>query len=606
MNVSLAMLKTGDLNPHWLGYPHLAFYFNTIAFFLYFLVGHVAGVFATPADIPYPEVITIGVGKLAMPSEFLVGRSLTALMSIGAVILVYLIGRQFSDRKSVSLLATLLFAVSPAAVANSKFISLDAYGVFFLLLALYWVVRATDDPTPRRYFLAGMGIALAFSGKYNVGVIIVALFVAHWLNFGIVGWRRKEIYLALLASGLAFAVVNPFSALDPGGFFYGLTLASGSQSQFTGTSTNTFSWYISYLWNVEGIVVVLATFQAIRILLSRSKHGLVLISFPIVYIAFVSLFSVRNDRTILPVIPFLDLLAALLVADLCVWLVHAVTFPRRVVQAGAIALSLLLILPPLKTSVAADSRLTQIDSRETARQWIDANLPQGSRVAVEGYSPYVDSHKFVVQGVDTIIKHPSAWYVQNGFEYLVLSQGIYGQLLSNPRGFPLEVDRYNHFFSLFTELKRFNDNGYEIRIYKTGVTLPSHRVAARYGDYGEHVELVGYDDVQWTRGDPLRVRLTWGTLDAQPEPYEVELRLLAQDDREIVKTRGDLFQGKGWQTGMFDGTWVMPVPPETKPGQYRLQVNVIWMRYAYPMPAQSWTGQKIDPVILEPIEMQAR
>jgi hypothetical protein len=84
----------------------------------------------------------------------------------------------------------------------------------------------------------------------------------------------------------------------------------------------------------------------------------------------------------------------------------------------------------------------------------------------------------------------------------------------------------------------------------------------------------------------------------------VELRLLDKEDREIAVARSDLFQGKGWRTGMFDGVFTLPVPADLPPGAYRVQVNVIWTRFAYHLPAISWAEEKIDPVILQPIEMK--
>jgi 4-amino-4-deoxy-L-arabinose transferase-like glycosyltransferase len=605
MNVALTMLKTGDLNPHWLGYPHLAFYINAIGFFIYFLVGRLLGTFATPADIPYPQVVTIGVGKLAMPSEFLLSRGISVLFGTAAIVLVFLIGIQVSKRRAVGLISALLFAVSPAATANSHLISLDSYGVFFLLVAFYWIYALLDKPTFKGYILAGIGTGLAFSGKYNVGLIGLTLVLVHFLVFGFADWKRKELYFAILFSGLAFALVNPFSVVDLGGFFRGLALASGSQSQFTGMANNSFRWYLGYLWNVEGWIIALAGIQAVRLLKTKSKEGLAILSFPIIYLVFVSQFSVANDRTILPIIPFLDVLSAMLIVDLVDWLVNNTKFSCRAVEAS-IAIGLTwVIIQPLQVTAAADLRLTQIDGRETARRWLESNLPDGTRVAQEGYSPYLDTQRFVVQGVDTIIRHPPEWYRQNGFEDVIVSQGIYGRLFADPASYQREIEQYKQFFTSFSQVVRFDDNGYEVRVYKTGVVLPSHRVAARYGDYGEHVELIGYDDAQWAQGDPLQVHLYWRTPDEKPEPYEVELRLLGQNDREIAKTRSDLFQGKGWQSGMFNGTWTVVVPPETAPGSYRLQINVIWMRYAYSMPAQSWTGQRIDPVILGPIEMSA-
>jgi hypothetical protein len=93
-------------------------------------------------------------------------------------------------------------------------------------------------------------------------------------------------------------------------------------------------------------------------------------------------------------------------------------------------------------------------------------------------------------------------------------------------------------------------------------------------------------------------------LGSKPEPLEVELRLLGQADQEIAVARSDLFQGMGWRTGMFDGILTMPVPADVPPGVYRVQVNVIWTRFAYSLPAMDWAEQRIDPVILQPIELK--
>ncbi|MEW5717865.1 MAG: hypothetical protein AB1817_04495, partial [Chloroflexota bacterium] len=162
----------------------------------------------------------------------------------------------------------------------------------------------------------------------------------------------------------------------------------------------------------------------------------------------------------------------------------------------------------------------------------------------------------------------------------------------------------SQFFARYPLAARFDVNDWEIRSYKTDAAVPPHRVAARYGDYAEQIELIGYDDLQWTRGEPLRVRLFWRTLGDTPEPFEVELRLLGQADQEIAIARGDLFQGKGWRTGMFDGTFALSAPANLPPGQYRVQVNVIWTRYAYSLPAFSWAEQRIDPVLLHSITLK--
>lgn len=201
--------------------------------------------------------------------------------------------------------------------------------------------------------------------------------------------------------------------------------------------------------------------------------------------------------------------------------------------------------------------------------------------------------------------HSPDWYISNGFEYLIFSQGAFGRYFIDPTRYAIEVGRYNSFFSRFPLVARFDDNGYEIRIYKTGVMLPVHRVAARFGDYGDLVELIGYDDIRWVQGEPLPVRLFWRTLRDTPEPLALELRLLKPSDQQIAIVRNDLFQGKGWPQGMFATELMMSVPGGVAPGVYRLDVGVIQTRYAYRVPLMNWAEEKLERLWLSPVKMTA-
>jgi hypothetical protein len=119
---------------------------------------------------------------------------------------------------------------------------------------------------------------------------------------------------------------------------------------------------------------------------------------------------------------------------------------------------------PLSKTIVDTQRLTTVDSRETARIWIDNNLPPGSEIAIESYSPFINPSKFSVQG--RLIDHEPEWYVEKGFDYLVFSQGMYGRFYQNPERYKKEILQYEDFFRRFNIVNVFTDGGYEIRIYK--------------------------------------------------------------------------------------------------------------------------------------------
>ncbi len=607
VGIALKILHTGNLNPEFFNWPALLFYLNALVYSGYFVLGRMAGRFASPSDLPYPDIEIMAVGRATLPDEFLLGRGLTALFGTFSILLVYLICRQFDKGRTAAWLAALLMAVDVVDVKHSQFIRPDTFAVFFALVAVLFALKIVDDPHPRNYALAAIGAGLAASSKYNVAIIFVALVTAHWVRFQWSGLLRRELYLAVLVGLAAFLFTNPFVILDASRFLKigPLEDASIYATGHPGAEGDTFQWYVTFLWATQGLVLLLALGEALAILFQRERKGIVLLSFPLLYFAFINFFTVHFDTTILPILPFLFVLAGLGVARVYAFLLRRWAINRTWVGALMILLVIVLALPAVRATAAYNARLLQPDGREQARQWIDANMPLGSRVALEAYSPYVDRKEFVVMGFYGLQDHTPDWYVLQGFEYLVFSQGTFGRYFADPARYKAQIDRYNALFSGFTPVTRFDDNDYEIRIYKTGVALPVHRVAARFGDYGDLVELIGYDDIRWVQGEPLSVRLFWRTLRDTPEPLALELRLLDRAGRQIAVVRGDLFQGKGWSEGVFSTHWTITVPADAAPGLYRLQVDVEQTRYAYRPPAMTWAGEKLESLLLEPLKMGA-
>ncbi|MCL4394237.1 MAG: glycosyltransferase family 39 protein [Chloroflexi bacterium] len=608
ITIALTMLRTGDLNPHWWYYPTLMFYVTAITYALYYGVGHLIGLVpvAAGAAAPFPEIVTMGVGRLARPDELLIARGLTALFSAASVPVAYAIGRRLASNRWVAILAALFFAVSPTAVSLSHRFGPDVYAMFFDLVAFFFILRIVDDPRLRNYAFAGLAAGLAIASKYNAGFVLVALVVAHLIRFGRSGWRRKELFVAAVAAAGAFVVASPFALLDFSHFWDGVLFQANSYTVegHAGQEGGALAWYVNFLWQTEGPVVLLAALSIVIAAFRRNSHLIVLASFPVLYFAFVSQLLIRNDRTILLVIPFLCVQAAELVVSALVELKRRQPLPTAAIATVGVAVAALLAVPNAQTAYASDMRLLQADSRETARVWIEHNLPAGTRIAEESYSPYVDTEKYVVQGVSSITDHSPNWYAANGFEYLVFSQGMYGRFFADPQLYSESIDKYDEFFSSLALVKQFDDNGYEIRVYKTGAALPAHRVAARFGNYGEFVELVGYDDVRkWEPGDPLQVTLAWRALADQSEPLALTLHLLDSQGKEVSSVSGDLFRGQGWPEGIFTDEWTIPAPPDAIPGAYRVVVSVMQTRFEYVTPAKNWAGDDVGKVTLGPFKL---
>lgn len=602
VTIALGILKSGNLNPNFYNWPSLLFYLNAVVYAIYFGASHLLGSTLTPS-FAVPDIAIMAVGKTNAPEVFLLGRGLSAVFGTGSILWVYRIAQQVSANKWLGYAAALLFAVEAVDIKHSQFIRPDTFAVFFGLWVVYFALKIVDDPRPVNYVLAGIGIGLTASSKYNSVIVCVAVLAAHLLYFGKQGFLRKEIYWCGIISVLVFLLTTPFALLDWRQFLRigPLEDAQIYSTGHPGAEGNTVQFYLQFLWQTQGWLFILALFEIIYTLIRRTPKDLVLLSFPLVYYVFINFYTVHFDTTILPVLPYLVILGAISLGRIYHLAKQSVPIPPQTIAVIAASVIVILAWNPMNAAVANNIRLLQPDGRETARQWLDENLALGSRVAVESYSPYIDRTKFVVEGFYGLQDHSADWYIANGFEYLVFSQGVYGRYFADPARYAIEVEQYRALFARFAEVNRFDDNGFEIRVYKTGVKLPAQRVAVRYGDHGELIELIGYDRVDWKPGEPLHINLVWRTLTKTPEPFAVELRLLAQDDREIGSMHGDLFQGRGWQTGIFNTTWVIPVAETTSAQAYRLQVNVVWTKYAYSLPAFTLLGDRVEPVLLGPI-----
>jgi len=327
----------------------------------------------------------------------------------------------------------------------------------------------------RDYVLAGVMVGLTAATKYNGALILVCLVTAHFLRTGWRGWQDRRLYLAGAASALAFVCATPFAIFDPAKFMADLSLeARHYATGHAGGEGNAALWYVTYLWQAEGLTALLALAALARGLWMRSQPVIVAAAFPVAYFVFISNFMVRNDRTLAPLTPFLFLLAALFLVQAWDWLRRRAPGPDRarpgarpfwVTGAASLLLALTLVIP-LTGTIQAAHRLTTVDSRETARVWIAQNLPPGARVALESYAPYVDPQRFTVQGMYRLILYPPSWYIDEKFDYLVFSEGMFKRFYREPDKYAQQIAEYDALFQAFEPVKIFTDGDYEVRIYR--------------------------------------------------------------------------------------------------------------------------------------------
>lgn len=464
------MLANRDPNPHLFLYPSLPYYVNAAAALLFrALPAWLAG-----GSLQFPEPVSIAMGATFAPDAAAVAlyRSMTICAGVLCVLLLYLAGQR-ARGVVAGLIAALLAAVSPLLVADCRHVTVDSYVVLFESCTILASLAIAAHGRRAAYVAAGIAIGATAASKYNGAVVCLMPLVAHLARHGSGLRQSAPLWICALCSIVAFACLSPYVLLD-----YRAALTVGYQfsmysGRHQGMEGNAPLWYLGQLWSATGIAALLAAGELAFGWRRRGGAVLVLGTFALAYLAFISSFALRNERTLLPVLPCVLLLAAFGIVDLA----RAARSPLQRAAPGLrrVALGVLgaaAALLPLRGTVNDAIALTTPDSRSTARDWINRELPAGAVVAVESYAPFVDPARFRIVQAERAIDHPVQWYIDQHADYLVLSQGMFGRYFGNTRDYPREAAHYLQLIGAMQQVREFRDGGYLIVVLKVSREHP--------------------------------------------------------------------------------------------------------------------------------------
>lgn len=203
---SLASMNPAKLNfdPHFYIYP--AFITYLLGFCIKIL--SIFKVVLLKNDLIFYYLEPDEFGKL-----YLVGRFMCAAFGAGVSILIYLISKKiFSEKNIISLFATLLTILLPLNIYWARFILGDVPATFFMILTLYFALYLQETGKTKFYILCGIAAGLAISSKYTVLIVLVPVYIAHFLYSKKI--INKNIVLTGLIAILIFVILNPYLILS--------------------------------------------------------------------------------------------------------------------------------------------------------------------------------------------------------------------------------------------------------------------------------------------------------------------------------------------------------------------------------------------------------
>lgn len=436
--------------------------------------------------IAFPGLTPSAYGALidSNPWPFLISaRAVSALAGALTIPFVFWLGRRYRNQIT-GLIAAALMAVVFFYVRDSHFGVPDSFMTLFVAAAGWLAVRSYQTRSKRDFWLAGLAAGLATASKYTSAFVFIpiglAVFLARppdrirghtaisQLASSLVGFISGFIigYPNILINFPAFVKDISFLWIRVGGGFEGWSLTPDSSPIY----------YLNTLvWGIGPPMMILAAIGLIAAGVRRTTKDWIMLSFPIVYFAAMSLSRGHFGRYLLPILPWLCIFAIdaglRVIPTAWAWIadrIKAKLPDRSSALIGSIALGIILI-PNLAQSIRLDWLLAQPDTRTLAKEWIEANIPEGARIAIEWpyHTPPLSNGTDVPPGstrdywIDLVwgfglADRPIEQYQTDGTQYLVSTSYIYDTPVADPQQQAAREVFYAQLPQVFHEIKTFS------------------------------------------------------------------------------------------------------------------------------------------------------
>jgi hypothetical protein len=359
----------GTLRPGHYNYP--AFYSYLYAGVLY--VCRVLGGLDSVAGLQLPMgfALTFNIVLFA-----LVGRWLSLLAGVGLVALTYALGCRAYDRR-VALGGALFAACSTTLVEYSRFALPEMAMALLATASCCCAIDVAQRGRRASYLLGGLLAGLAVSTKYNAGVVLVGLLVAHVLR-----WRKErgagprmhlDLGLAGGACALAFVAGSPYWLLSFGEYYQAL-LNVQSNTQFS-LAPSPWPWLdlLKGLWTSELAWGMVATLGCGYAMWRRQSADWVLLAVVLSGFLYVGSWPKASLHYLIFLAPLVGLLGARLVLD------HL----REQRGIWGLALLALICLPNAWRELDRGQALERQNANLQAARWIQDHVPNGA--VIGGY-----------------------------------------------------------------------------------------------------------------------------------------------------------------------------------------------------------------------------
>ena len=596
----------------------------------------------------------------------------TVILFSCLVVAVYFLARRLVG-KETAFLGAVLLALDPFCLAISRVIHHDALNTIFMTVSVLSFGLWLEDTRRRWLVVSGIMAGLAFLSKATAiflvpAVSLMALSYCPGRKTAI-PWKRLMVHLLLwgIIAAVVFTVLWPAMWVDPAGTLRGVIEKATGYAGSPHERANFFMgrlqpdpgplfYPVATLFRLTPVTLigVLLSFVAVWQGLRRGADGdrrqraLWLATswgYVILFTAFMTIGAKKFDRYLLPVFPFLNLLAAAGLLEGMAWVVGLVkrlaasdSPPHRVPgeSSGDSNETLRRVFVPTVVLALVLQGLSSLPAYPyylTAYNPLLGGIKQAARVLLVGWGEGYDQvAEYLNAKPDANDLDVATWYAKQTMPYLFKgnswdvranrqeaigifpwTQADYMVVYINQLQREIPDRRTLSFFQSLEPEHVVNLGGLDYAwLYRVPEEIPEDVSPYQFPvekDFGGKVRLLGYDvdeDLTEFEGDHyLVITFYWQNLAQMDENYRLYLKLVngvyhiwgEQESYPIW----DGFMTAEWEPGtIIRDVHGIVVEPGTPPGSY--QVTVDWL--------QPYTQQTLSPdggpFVAGPVTIPAR
>jgi len=301
---------------------------------------------------------------------------------------------------------------------------------------------------------------------------------------GRLSWRWVLLWVVFF---LGFAIGTPYAVIDWQGFSYDFVWNLDHYSEGHAGAMGSGNWwfYISYLarYGMGFGQFGLALLGIGALLWGRRQQDMLYLVFLGLYFVEISAFTVRFTRNLLPIVPLLALYAAVGLELILGWVGgrgEARAGRRRLAAAVGVLVLAGVCYYPVYDRVWEEIKGRRPYSGALMAEWVPANIPDGTPVAFELYTPYAEiewgERPYTYQRF--LHRKPLEWYAERGIKYLIFNTYAYQRFYDYPKEYGDEIEAYEKLFNhpQMTQVVTINEKddhrGPIYRVYRLDMEKP--------------------------------------------------------------------------------------------------------------------------------------